>query len=471
MSRVEPGLRSGSAAVAGRRARPRRGACHRAGAGGATGYRDAGLRPPAVRGGAGGVSGFARAPRMSAPHAWTLAEAARAVRTRQVSSSELVEAVLARAAAVQPKLNAFLRIDADLARAQAKVADQELAHGRDARRAARRADGAQGHVLPRRRAVVVRLEDQGRSSRGVHRRRRWRASTRPARSSSACSTWPSSPTGRPATTTTSATAAIRGIPTTSPAARRAARVRRSRRARPSPRSGRTPARRSACRRRCAASPGSRSPTAASAAPARCRCRSRSTRSARSRARAEDCALLLGVMAGHDLADATSSREAVPDYTAEIARPVRGLRVGVALNYFTDDVDPGVGAALTESIRTHRGPGLRDRPGDAARHGGDRHRRRARHRRRGGGAARRVAAPASGGLLPAGVRAAAARPRAAGDALHRRTAPARPVARRVHERGVRPRRRAARAVPADRRRRPSPRPTWAAAAAWTARWRC
>jgi aspartyl-tRNA(Asn)/glutamyl-tRNA(Gln) amidotransferase subunit A len=42
---------------------------------------------------------------------------------------------------------------------------------------------------------------------------------------------------------------------------------------------------------------------------------------------------------------------VPDYLAQIARPVRGLRVGVALNYFTDDVDAGVGAALTDSIRT------------------------------------------------------------------------------------------------------------------------
>jgi aspartyl-tRNA(Asn)/glutamyl-tRNA(Gln) amidotransferase subunit A len=30
--------------------------------------------------------------------------------------------------------------------------------------------------------------------------------------------------------------------------------------------------------------------------------------------------------------------------------VKGVRVGVALNYFTDDVDPGVGAALTESLK-------------------------------------------------------------------------------------------------------------------------
>ena len=52
----------------------------------------------------------------------------------------------------------------------------------------------------------------------------------PARSSSACCTWPSSPTARPATTGTSATCAIPGTPPTSPAARRADRARRSPRA-------------------------------------------------------------------------------------------------------------------------------------------------------------------------------------------------------------------------------------------------
>jgi aspartyl-tRNA(Asn)/glutamyl-tRNA(Gln) amidotransferase subunit A len=72
--------------------------------------------------------------------------------------------------------------------------------------------------------------------------------------------------------------------------------------------------------------------------------------------AEDCAILLGVMAGPDPADATASSEPVSDYVAQIHRPVKGLRVGVPINYFTEDVDPGVGAALTESLKTLEGLG-------------------------------------------------------------------------------------------------------------------
>jgi aspartyl-tRNA(Asn)/glutamyl-tRNA(Gln) amidotransferase subunit A len=41
---------------------------------------------------------------------------------------------------------------------------------------------------------------------------------------------------------------------------------------------------------------------------------------------------------------------VPDYVARLALPVRGLRVGVAMNFFTEDVEPGVGASLTESLK-------------------------------------------------------------------------------------------------------------------------
>ena len=76
------------------------------------------------------------------------------------------------------------------------------------------------------------------------RRRRRRCSstwTPPARSSSACSTWRSSPWGRPATTGTTATAAIPGIPSASPAARRRVRAPRWRPAPTSPRSAPIPA--------------------------------------------------------------------------------------------------------------------------------------------------------------------------------------------------------------------------------------
>jgi aspartyl-tRNA(Asn)/glutamyl-tRNA(Gln) amidotransferase subunit A len=42
----------------------------------------------------------------------------------------------------------------------------------------------------------------------------------------------------------------------------------------------------------------------------------------------DCAEVLGIVAGHDEHDSTSSREAVDDYTADLASGVKGLRFGI-----------------------------------------------------------------------------------------------------------------------------------------------
>jgi len=54
---------------------------------------------------------------------------ARAIRDQQVSAVKAMEATLARAQAVQPKLNAFLRVDTDLALDAARLADRDLARG------------------------------------------------------------------------------------------------------------------------------------------------------------------------------------------------------------------------------------------------------------------------------------------------------------------------------------------------------
>ncbi len=54
---------------------------------------------------------------------------ARAIREREVSSAEVVEAHLARIAAVNPQINAVVQLPADLARAQARAADEALARG------------------------------------------------------------------------------------------------------------------------------------------------------------------------------------------------------------------------------------------------------------------------------------------------------------------------------------------------------
>jgi aspartyl-tRNA(Asn)/glutamyl-tRNA(Gln) amidotransferase subunit A len=59
----------------------------------------------------------------------TLAEAAAALRRRQISAGELTEAAIAAASALNPRLNAFITLTPELAREQAAQADRALARG------------------------------------------------------------------------------------------------------------------------------------------------------------------------------------------------------------------------------------------------------------------------------------------------------------------------------------------------------
>ncbi len=64
---------------------------------------------------------------------------------------------------------------------------------------------------------------------------------------------------------------------------------------------------------------------------------------------EDTALLLQAMAGHDPADNTSAQVPVPDYRAALAQGVKGLRIGVAKEYFIDGIHPEVEKAVRAAI--------------------------------------------------------------------------------------------------------------------------
>jgi aspartyl-tRNA(Asn)/glutamyl-tRNA(Gln) amidotransferase subunit A len=63
-------------------------------------------------------------------HFLGIAEASRLIRAQQLSPLELADALLARIAALEPQLNAFITVTAELARAQARRAQEELASGR-----------------------------------------------------------------------------------------------------------------------------------------------------------------------------------------------------------------------------------------------------------------------------------------------------------------------------------------------------
>jgi len=63
----------------------------------------------------------------------------------------------------------------------------------------------------------------------------------------------------------------------------------------------------------------------------------------------DAALLLGAVAGHDPLDATSVDVPVPDYAAGLGGGVRGLRVGVPDEYFGGGLDPEIERAVRAAI--------------------------------------------------------------------------------------------------------------------------
>ncbi|MCE8014594.1 Asp-tRNA(Asn)/Glu-tRNA(Gln) amidotransferase subunit GatA [Halomonas sp. MCCC 1A17488] len=72
--------------------------------------------------------------------------------------------------------------------------------------------------------------------------------------------------------------------------------------------------------------------------------------------AEDCALLLGAMAGHDLRDSTCVARGVPDYTEELDTPLAGLKIGLPREYFGDGLDPQVEAAVRDAIKVYESLG-------------------------------------------------------------------------------------------------------------------
>jgi aspartyl-tRNA(Asn)/glutamyl-tRNA(Gln) amidotransferase subunit A len=71
---------------------------------------------------------------------------------------------------------------------------------------------------------------------------------------------------------------------------------------------------------------------------------------------EDCALLLGLMAGADPLDPTTAGEPVPDYMAATREQIKGLKIGVPSAFYVDDLDPEVTRVLDETIATFKAEG-------------------------------------------------------------------------------------------------------------------
>lgn len=65
--------------------------------------------------------------------------------------------------------------------------------------------------------------------------------------------------------------------------------------------------------------------------------------------AQDCALLLQATAGFDERDSTSAQQPVDDYTAALAQPLQGLRIGLPKEYFDSRLDARIGDVVHSAI--------------------------------------------------------------------------------------------------------------------------
>ncbi len=282
---------------------------------------------------------------------FTLAQAADSIRRRDVTAVALTEAVLARAEAVQPRINCFLRIHREEALADAERADAEIADG--ARRgplhgvplAHKDVFDREGHVATAgavlfdtpatgRATVMSRLDDAGAVYLGAlnldelaaggtgandhygRTRNPWNTDHISGGSSGGSGACVSARAafgalGGDAGGSVRIPAAMCGVVGLKPTFGRVSR--------------------------------------AGTAP-----RTFSVDCTGPMARtAEDCALMLQAIAGHDPLDPTTPDVPVPDYRAALRADLKGVRVGVATGEPFEQVEPEIAALLASSVDTLR----------------------------------------------------------------------------------------------------------------------
>jgi len=68
--------------------------------------------------------------------------------------------------------------------------------------------------------------------------------------------------------------------------------------------------------------------------------------------AEDAALMMNVMAGFDPKDSTCIDRDVPDYTATLNEPLKGLKIGLPKEYFSDQLSPAMEEQVRNAVREY-----------------------------------------------------------------------------------------------------------------------
>jgi aspartyl-tRNA(Asn)/glutamyl-tRNA(Gln) amidotransferase subunit A len=86
----------------------------------------------------------------------------------------------------------------------------------------------------------------------------------------------------------------------------------------------------------------------------------------------DAALMLNVVAGWDPKDPGSSSAPVPDFTADLGKDVKGMKLGIPRSHFFEHLHPDVKEAIEQAITTLSGLGMEAREINipTARHAGN-----------------------------------------------------------------------------------------------------
>ncbi len=69
--------------------------------------------------------------------------------------------------------------------------------------------------------------------------------------------------------------------------------------------------------------------------------------------AEDAAILLQTMAGFDEKDSTSANEAVPDYRENLNQPLKGLKIGLPKEFFSEDLEADIAKTILTAVDEYK----------------------------------------------------------------------------------------------------------------------
>jgi aspartyl-tRNA(Asn)/glutamyl-tRNA(Gln) amidotransferase subunit A len=64
---------------------------------------------------------------------------------------------------------------------------------------------------------------------------------------------------------------------------------------------------------------------------------------------EDCALMLGIICGHDRKDSTSADAKTPDFRRSLGKGLEGLRIGLPKEYFVEGLDPRIKEKIMRAV--------------------------------------------------------------------------------------------------------------------------